>query len=255
MAAQPEGPFELAMTQRADGRSVGRPASVVAYAHRVAAWKDSPNVCQSCTHEMARYLRQGMALCPSCRDNRALREGGFEYSSRRVSVDERDDSVAGNGLEGLAIVFDRWSVDLGGFRERIRPVAIDRTIAEGIDLVTLWNHNTDLPLARMSANTMTVRKKADGLWVRSLMPDTADSQFEAVDRRTVQGQSFGFRVVDDEWNFDGPMPLRDVLDMRVSETSFVTFPAYPDTTARAVRAVTLSGRSQRWADTRLRLAR
>jgi len=255
MAAQPEGPLEIAMTQWADGRAVGRPSSVLAAARRVAAWKDDPHTCQSCSKEQARYLRQGMALCPSCRENRVNAEGGFEYRNGRTT-ERRAVDASGDGLEGFAIVFDRWSVDLGGFRERIRPVAMDRTLAEGIDLVTLWNHNSDMPLARMSGNTMEASKRAEGLWVRSVLPSSAGAQFEAVDRRTVTGQSFGFRAIDDEWNFDGPIPLRDVLDMRVSETSFVTFPAYPDTTAKAVRDLTIQARRDaRWFEARIKLAR
>lgn len=251
--AQPD--FEIAMTHLQVGTSrqiAARPDRVIGTARRMLAWKDAPQTCQSCSSAQARYIRQGEALCPSCRDNRSLREGGIEYRARPASQREAP-AVDGSQLQGLAIVFDRWSVDLGGFRERIRPPAVDRTLAEGVDLRVLWNHNSDVVLARMSAQTMTATKTDAGLLVRAALPAWASSYYETVKRGDVQGQSFGFSVVDDEWNFDGPVPLRDVHDMRIHETSFVVFPAYPDTTAEARAAE--PRRSARWTDTRLRLAR
>jgi phage head maturation protease len=41
--------------------------------------------------------------------------------------------------------------------------------------------------------------------------------------------SFGFRALEDEWNYDGKTPIRTVTDMRISEVSIVTFPAYQQT--------------------------
>ena len=51
----------------------------------------------------------------------------------------------------------------------------------------------------------------------------------AVKRGDVSGMSFAFRTIEDAWDEDGPMAIRTVLDMRVSEVSVVTFPAYTQT--------------------------
>jgi phage head maturation protease len=45
----------------------------------------------------------------------------------------------------------------------------------------------------------------------------------------VSGMSFGFRALDDDWNYDEKTPVRTVTDMTVSEVSIVTFPAYRQT--------------------------
>lgn len=44
-------------------------------------------------------------------------------------------------ISGYAIVWDNWSVDLGGFIERIMPEAIDQNFLEQQDVVALWQHN------------------------------------------------------------------------------------------------------------------
>lgn len=238
MAANPEGPIELAMTHLpvgSEGRQVcHRPETVRLTAVRLLRWRDDPETCQSCQSAHARWLRHGMSLCASCRHNRHEREGGLELLDQRIAK-QASESVQGDGLSGLAIVFDQWSVDLGGFKERIRPAAINRTIQEQIDVRALWNHNTDLTLGRLSAGTLTAEKRSGGYWIRLVAPSWASAQMETVERRDVTGQSFAFRTVDDEWDFDHETPLRDVLDMRVSETSGVSFPAYPQTTLRVER--------------------
>ena len=70
--------------------------------------------------------------------------------------------MPGKTIYGRAIVFDRWSLDLGGFRESISAQAIDRTLRGGEDLRALWNHQPDHLLARMSAGTLRVAKDRHG---------------------------------------------------------------------------------------------
>ncbi len=131
---------------------------------------------------------------------------------------------------------------------------MNRTVTEGIDVRALWNHNTDLTLGRMSAGTLMARKDATGYLIRLVPPSWAAPQIETVGRGDVTGQSFGFRALDDEWNFDGKTPMRDVLDMRVSETSIVSFPAYPDTSVGVQRDLALIRSAEMDFKRRLRLA-
>jgi hypothetical protein len=59
-------------------------------------------------------------------------------------------------LEGYAAVFNRWSVDLGGFRERIAPGAFTKTVREA-DVVALWNHDDGHLLGRIASGTLTLQ--------------------------------------------------------------------------------------------------
>jgi HK97 family phage prohead protease len=134
-------------------------------------------------------------------------------------------------IRGYAIMFDRMSENLGGFREIIKPEAMDRTLREGIDLRALVDHDTAKPIGRLSAGTLRVQKDQRGLLIEVDPPDTsyAHDIVESIRRRDVTGMSFGFRTIGEDWNDKTDPPTRSVTDMVVREVSIVTFPAYPST--------------------------
>jgi HK97 family phage prohead protease len=154
--------------------------------------------------------------------------------------------MPGKTIYGRAIVFDRWSLDLGGFVERISAQAIDRTLREGHDLRALWSHQPDQLLARMQGSgTLRIAKDRHGLVTEIDLPSSRSDIAELVERRDVSGMSFGFMTVADAWE-DGPLPKRTILDMLVREVSPVAWPAYPQTSvAIAGPAVVPSLRSAR----------
>jgi hypothetical protein len=84
----------------------------------------------------------------------------------------------------------------------------------------------------LHAGTLQMQKDGKGLQV-TIEPDPDISYARdimlAVKRGDVSGMSFAFRTIEDAWDEDGPMAIRTVLDMRVSEVSVVTFPAYTQT--------------------------
>lgn len=257
MSASSDRPIEYAMTHWAQHERCLRPKDVRAMAVRLQKWAGHPETCQSCSARPAVSLRAGLPLCSHCRDEHSIRNGlvdasGLKPRAARAEPDDLTDMELG----GLAIVFNSKSNDLGGFREIIKPSAVDRTLAEGIDLRTLWNHNQDLTIGRISAGTMRAKKMPKGLAVEVNPPRWASAYVESVARRDIQGQSFGFRVVTDDWHLEDEEAIREVLDMTVFETSFVSFPAYPATTAHATK-----GGQRSWIETeqktgeRLRLAR
>lgn len=138
----------------------------------------------------------------------------------------------GKRIKGYAIRFHSDSLDLGGFKERIAPEAVDRTLAEGLDVRALVDHDTAKVLGRTRAGTLILRKDSQGLRME-LEPDPEISYardiMRAVARGDVTGMSFGFRTIADEWDYDGKVPMRTVTDMKIGEVSIVTFPAYEAT--------------------------
>jgi HK97 family phage prohead protease len=134
-------------------------------------------------------------------------------------------------ITGYAIVFDRLSETLDFFREKIAPAAIDRTIKERVDLRALVGHDPDKVLGRMSAGTLRVAKDGHGLRVEVDPPKHDHGIVESIQRRDVTGMSFAFRTLKDQWDESTDPATRTIVDMLVREVSFVTFPAYPDTSA------------------------
>jgi HK97 family phage prohead protease len=225
----PDDRFELAMTQWPTGERCQRSAAVMETAARMLAWKDAPEPCATC-RQPAVAVCSGVALCGMCREQREVRSAvtptrGVLAADVRA-VEQTGDSAV---LRGHAIVFNDLSVDLGGFRERIRPTAVDRLLAEGTDLRALWNHNPDVVIGRVQAGTLSVRKDIRGLRVEIHPPKWAAGYVESVGRGDISGMSFKFKAVNDDWSLEGGRAVRDVIDMHVVEVSVVTFPAYPTT--------------------------
>jgi len=155
----------------------------------------------------------------------------MEELERRAFVECRVEQD-GKRLRGYAIVFNVLSQDLGGFREQIAPEAVDRTLKDAADIRALVDHDTGRVIGRTRAGTLELRKDSKGLRVL-IEPDGeisyAKDIMRAVARGDITGMSFAFRALDDEWNYEGKEPIRTVRDMRMSEVSVVSFPAYTQT--------------------------
>lgn len=254
-------PAEYTMTHRVAGgvtERYERPEPVREMAVRLRAWAGSPETCGSCSARHAVAVRAGTPLCSLCREQRDIRFGrvpdmlGMKVWPTRTP----DDDVTSKQFRGHAIVFDKKSVDLGGFTEIIRASAADRMEAEKPDLRALWNHDSATILGRSTAGTLRYRKVTRGVAIEIDPPRWAHGHVESIERRDITGMSFGFWVLDDDWHLEEGEPVREVFDMRTIEFSPVSFPAYVDTDIRVVRGNQRS-EWQREEDTlhRLRFAR
>jgi HK97 family phage prohead protease len=155
-----------------------------------------------------------------------------------LTIETRDDDIRPR-IVGHAVVFDADSHDLGGFIERIRPQAVDRAIREAHDVRALVDHDPSRILGRTKAGTLRMTKDKTGLRVEIDPPNTSAARdiVESIRRGDVDGMSFAFRTLEDDWHMEGGKPVREVLDMEMSDVSVVTYPAYP-TTDVAARSLT-----------------
>lgn len=149
-------------------------------------------------------------------------------------------------LVGYAALFGRRSEILfGSFVEVIAPGAFAGAL-KNADVRCLWNHDSNHVIGRTRSGTLTVEEDEIGLRIEATPPDTqwARDAMTSIERGDVDQMSFGFRVARDEWEEDGDLLIRTILEIEeLYEVSPVTFPAYPDT-AVAVRSL------ERWREER-----
>jgi len=167
----------------------------------------------------------------------------MQMETRTFTVDDLEvrDAPEGMSFEGYAAVFNSPSEPLP-FTETIAPGAFSRSLKSRNNVFLLVNHDPARPLASTRSKTMTVEEDSRGLLVKATLPDTTDGRDLAVllgaggAPRVVDSMSFGFSVPrgGDTWNDDGSQ--RTLQQVRLHETSIVTFPAYRATTA-AVRSL------------------
>lgn len=149
-------------------------------------------------------------------------------------------------IVGLAAVFNKWSVNLGGFREMILPGAFDG--CDMSDVQCLFNHRGDNILARQynGEGTLQLRVVEDGLEYEFDVPDHQLGAMvrTAIERKDIRHSSFAFDVDPngDEWELDkvNGYYLRKIKKfIRLYDVSPVNNPAYPDTevTARSQDAM------------------
>jgi len=153
-------------------------------------------------------------------------EGIMKLETRAFQVELRA-SDDGHKIIGHAAVFNKWSQDLGGFREKILPGAFTRAI-DGSDVRALWNHDSNIVLGRTKSGTLKLEEDGKGLKVEITPPSWAEGYMETIKRGDVSEMSFAFTVAVDEW--DEKQHERTIKEFdELFDVSPVTYPAYPQT--------------------------
>lgn len=150
----------------------------------------------------------------------------------------------GRMIDGVGIVFNRLSNDLGGFREIIMPESVDGVL-ENSDILGLINHDESRGvLARytMGEGSMDVQKTNNGVKYIFEAPDTnlGEEALSGVRRGDIRASSFAFTVAEggDRWDkqTDGTY-IRTITKFdKIYDFSLVYRPAYSDTSV-AVRSL------------------
>jgi len=138
-------------------------------------------------------------------------------------------------IEGYAAVIGKRT-DIGWFTEEIAAGAFDDAMND--DARALFNHDQNYVLGRQSAGTLKLTLDKNGLRDEIFPPDSRADVVESIERGDVDGQSFGFTVKEDKWEWASEGGLdkdhRTILKVgRLYDVGPVTFPAYTDTTVAA----------------------
>lgn len=120
----------------------------------------------------------------------------IENSEIRANAESRD-------VDGYALLFGVLSRNLGGFREKIDPEAVDGVV-EASDIMAVLNHDTSrgiLARSRFGVGSLTLSVDEKGLRYTFSAPHTAlgDECLEYLRRGDITQSSFAFTVKEDAW--------------------------------------------------------
>jgi HK97 family phage prohead protease len=155
---------------------------------------------------------------------------------RAASFELRNQSDDGFTLEGYAAVFDSptridsWE---GRFDEVIARGAFAKTISERKPVMQ-FDHGHDIATGSVPIGAIQeLREDAQGLFVSARLHDNqrVEPIRQAIASGAIDGMSFRFAVLRDEWNDDASLdaPLRTVREVALFELGPVVFPAYEST--------------------------
>jgi HK97 family phage prohead protease len=119
------------------------------------------------------------------------------------------------------------------FVEEIAAGAFDRSLRE-MPVVGLWCHRTDQVIGNTKAGTLRTQSDMNGLHFECDLPNNTvgNDAWESVQRRDVDGVSFGFNSQKDAWarieRNGETIYKRTVLDADLFEISPTPFAAYPE---------------------------
>ena len=153
---------------------------------------------------------------------------------RAAPFELRDDSD-GFTLEGYAAVFDTptridsWE---GMFDETISGGAFAKTIRERVPVLQ-FDHGRDGPTGSVPIGKIEqLSEDKNGLFVRARLHDNTRVEpiRQAIASGAIDGMSFRFRVLREEWDETGDIPVRTIREVDLFELGPVVFPAYEATT-------------------------
>lgn len=160
-------------------------------------------------------------------------------------------ATAEDGSKSLTgfIPYDSLSYDLGGFREKLQKGCFSDALADGADVLCLYNHTVANLLGRTASGTMTLADSDEGLRYTVKLPNTTlgNDLAESVQRGDISATSFGFSVEDYDkdvnWEYVDGIYIRTLLKVTLYECSPVALPAYPDS-AIALRSAPIEVRTR-----------
>lgn len=158
-----------------------------------------------------------------------LAQAVFQMEDTRTEQNEDKKIIA-----GYAAVFEKLSVPMWGFKEKIQRGAFAKSLTAN-NVKALWNHNRDLVLGSKESGSLTLEEDEKGLRFEIVLPDTQAGRdaYTLVKRGDVNQMSFGFNVKGQIWDESDPKNvIRTITEVDLHEVSLTPFPAYKQTSAK-----------------------
>lgn len=161
-----------------------------------------------------------------------------EIERRHIEVTENTEvrlADEGRTVEGYAAVFGQPTM-IGAVEEVVQHGAFDDRLND--DVVALFNHDQNMPLARSYNGQGTLELKVDehGLFYSFKLGNQsyAKDLAESIKRGDVRGSSFGFIVREDDYEKKEDGSYRRTIKRvaRIADISPVVSPAYPQTSVK-----------------------
>jgi HK97 family phage prohead protease len=151
-------------------------------------------------------------------------------------------------IKGLAAVYNKWSLDLGGFRERNLPGAFDRVLSEDPHVIHTWDHDTARALSStrskqypLELSSVSKPKAGLGFYSRVAPTDDARNLRILMEGGIVEQSSYAFTVRDSEWRYleEEDMLERDIIEIEgLYDVTTCAMGAFPQTDSEiAVRSL------------------
>ena len=160
----------------------------------------------------------------------------MEKIYRNIEIRAAEDSRL---IEGVAVVFDSWSRDLGGFQEIIRSSAITQELVDNSDVIANINHDDSLMVARWNRGngTLNLELREDGLHFSYEAPETerGNQLLWDIRHKNITECSFAFSLPNNStcqrWYRDEAGDLkREIVEIGgLYDVSCVNLAAYPAT--------------------------
>ena len=118
------------------------------------------------------------------------------------------DSGVGDGsytIRGHAAVFNKLSLDLGGFKEKLDPGAFGPALNRNPDVLAVWDHDTRYTLAATKNKTLELREDPYGLhnWIQVAPTSYAADLRVLMERGDITQASFMFSIKRERYEWAG----------------------------------------------------
>ena len=163
-----------------------------------------------------------------------MRKGERQVRSMTSQFEARSTEDGSPCIAGYFSVFNSNYEMWPGATESVADTAFDDTLSD--DIRCLIDHETRLVLGRNKAGTLNLKVDSRGLWGEvKINPNDQDAMnlYERVKRGDVDQCSFGFDILDEEFEDRGDSVHWTIRKVKLYEVSVVTFPAYQETSVSA----------------------